>query len=75
MNNCMNLMSCVVFTAWYFIQWGKTCYCPTWERLRSSPDWEEYVPMKYGVFFSDPEGEKSGETHQTQHVKLSLFGV
>lgn len=27
----------------------------TWDLLRSSPDWEEYVPMKYGVFFSDPE--------------------
>lgn len=27
----------------------------TWDLLKSSPDWEEYVPMKYGVFFSDPE--------------------
>lgn len=31
----------------------------TWDLLKSSPDWEEYVPMKYGVFFSDPEVESS----------------
>lgn len=27
----------------------------TWDLLKSSPDWDEYVPMKYGIFFSDPE--------------------
>ena len=27
----------------------------TWDLLKSSPDCDEYVPMKYGVLLSDPE--------------------
>lgn len=38
----------------------------TWDLLKSSPDCEEYVPIKYGVFFSDPEVQEEEEVVHTQ---------
>lgn len=36
----------------------------TWDLLRSSPDWDAYVPMKYGGFFSDPEDPREKKRAQ-----------
>lgn len=43
----------------------------TWDLLKSSPDWEEYVPMKYGVFFSDPEVEHSKKQREEEEKSMS----
>lgn len=42
-------------------EWICLAVFPTWDLLKSSPDCEEYVPMKYGVFFSDPEVQQEEE--------------
>lgn len=41
----------------------------TWDLLRSSPDCDEYVPMKYGGFFSDPEVQQ--KKNRSQRFKAS----